>query len=112
MPIVRIYGVPPKTRVKTLEALIGRIQEATSNIEKMEVTKEQVTVFFPVDRVEKGLGEEIVAYIDFFNRKKRKKELATAVGELLAKVFPRTGFIEVLPLGYNSKKEGYWSIRR
>jgi hypothetical protein len=46
-----------------LEVLVGRLQEATSH-HIPDLARAQVSVFFPMDLLQKGIGEEIIIFVD------------------------------------------------
>ena len=64
MPVIFVHGTPANVAGHTLEKVLEGLQRAVASIEELKITKDQVTVFFPPDRVEKGLGEELIVMIE------------------------------------------------
>lgn len=60
MPVIDVKGIPVKYSQTKLERLCCEIIKSTTNIEELEINADAVSVFFPADRMRKGLGEEIV----------------------------------------------------
>jgi hypothetical protein len=76
-----------------LKKLCETIIAAVESIPELGLAgKDAVTVLFPSDRMEWGLGEEIVAEVAIFNKPERTEEvrvkLAEKIGTLLHDSFP------------------------
>jgi phenylpyruvate tautomerase PptA (4-oxalocrotonate tautomerase family) len=94
MPIVKVYGVPPTTPQETLKDLAEKLVEAVVSIPELNLKSNEVSVFFPSDLMEWGLGEEIIAFVDgIFITPERtdavRKTLAQRIGFALWRAFPR-----------------------
>ena len=67
MPILIVHGVPKNTEKKKLEELIADCQCIISGISELRISGKQVSVFFPPDLVQQGLGEEIIVPMRLLN---------------------------------------------
>ena len=64
MPIIFVYGTPASVAGHVLERLLESLQHATAGVTELQLKPEEVTVLFPPDRVDKGLGEEIIIMVE------------------------------------------------
>jgi hypothetical protein len=78
MPILFIYGVPAKTNNEKLLKLIDDCQCIVSGIPELNISGGQVSVFFPLDLVQEGLGEEIIVFIRGLYQKPERTETVIA----------------------------------
>ena len=70
MPLLLVYGVPDG--VDGLPALTAILCSSVMQFPDFELTPDQVSVFYPVDRMQEGLGEELILIVDgFFKKPKR-----------------------------------------
>jgi len=100
MPTIKVFGVPPGT--PELRKLVGNIRQAVTKVPGLEIPVGEVTVFFPCDRLENGLGEELIAEVSgLFDKPERtsavKKHLTVGVlNELaaFAESIPQCRFVE------------------
>lgn len=93
MPVLFVYGLPSSMNQEQLQALCYELRESVAGIKELENTKDQVSVFFPTDRMESGLGEEIIIFVDgLFAKKKRtnkvRERLAVVVVETTRRFLP------------------------
>ncbi len=107
MPIVRVYGVPESTKKKHLAELVGAIQDQIAEVKKLEVYRDQVSVFFPRDLFQAGLGEEICVFIAIYGKPERTDEIlyqmADRVQRKINKDFFPSSLVEVIPQVVNSE---------
>lgn len=74
MPVVIVYGIPEGT--PGLEKLIEGIKHEVRSIKELEIDESQVSVFFPSDLVQTGLGEEIIIFVKgLFEKPERTPEV-------------------------------------
>lgn len=105
MPRIFVFGMPGSVPQNELVGLIKRIQNAVAALPVFEIPAEEVTVFFPCDRVDEGLGEELVCEIKGLYRKNKMAPstfvLRETVGAQLQKFaenhLPQCREVEVLP---------------
>ena len=88
MPIIIVYGFPKTARESEMEALIHKLQNAAASVYELRLSPGQVSVFFPVDLVQSGLGEELIATVEgLLARPERtervRQELAEEITEIL-----------------------------
>ena len=115
MPVLKVYGIPSSISQGRLEILIGQLQSVTGSA--LNLPQSEVTVFFPADLCQQGLGEELVCFIDgLFEKPDRTSEvrrrLAQAIWEALANfvVFnflSKCGKVEVIPTRFDQNKDGF-----
>lgn len=86
MPVLTVLGIPTDLRnTDELKHLaLVRLPEAASSVPEMKITPDLVTVYVPGDLIDKGLGDEIIVFIEgLFMREERTPEarqgLANAV---------------------------------
>ncbi len=115
MCLLEIKGMPAVDE-GILEQLIGDLQEGVASIRELNLLPSQVTVTMPVDRVQKGLGEELICLVfGLFDKPERtfdvRVRLAKHIYFILARfargVLPQCGKVEVFPSRFNPDKEGY-----
>jgi hypothetical protein len=83
MPTLIVYGTPQETPEFLLESMINDLQFMVAGTEGTGTDPGKVFVFFPPDRIHKGLGEEIIVFIT---------GLPTGISnEILQKVAGRVG---------------------
>ncbi|MEO6077343.1 MAG: hypothetical protein ABIP54_00980 [Candidatus Andersenbacteria bacterium] len=77
MPILNLLGTPEG--VDGLRVLATKLQQSVEAFPDFELTRQQVSVFYPVDRMQEGLGEELILMIDgFFSKPARTPQLRDA----------------------------------
>jgi len=113
MPIIKVWCLPKNIPEERLQILCKAIITTVENIAELSLTgKNAITVLFPSDRMEWGLGDEIVAEVAIFNKPERTEEvrakLAEKIGRLLHGHFP-SAKIEcfIHPL---ERTSGFWRI--
>jgi len=116
MPILQVFGLPKNQTEKELYGLYNEIVFAAHEVKELGLTKTDFTVFFPADRMEYGLGEEVICFVrGLFTKPERTDEvrncLAEAVGKVLRKHFPTALLVECIVESFNPA-EGFWSSLR
>lgn len=123
MPIVKIYGVPPATstrQTRTLKVCCDSLRAGIADVEELHIVPEQVSVFFPADLLEDGLGEEIIVeVIGLFLKPERTPEIRQQIAVIVANriktvLGPYTKnlkMIEVLVYSFNQQVDGYNMVR-
>lgn len=99
MPVLFVYGVPESVKEDELSRICEDLRVIVTSVKALGVTKDQVSVFFPPDRLKEGLGEEIIVFLKgLFNLPERTKEvrkvLAKVVVATIRSNFPNTKLIE------------------
>lgn len=64
MPVLLIYGMPdvPSVGEVALNALTTALQDTVSTV--LGISSRQVSVFYPANRMQQGLGERIVCFVE------------------------------------------------
>jgi len=113
MPIIKVWCLPKNITEERLKILCKSIITTVEGIAELGLAgKDAITVLFPSDRMEWGLGDEIVAEVAIFNKPERTDEvrarLAKTIGTLLHGNFP-SAKIEcfIHPL---ERSSGFWKI--
>jgi hypothetical protein len=91
MPIIFVHGIPSylselaeSCADTTLEDLCDRIRTQAAAIPELGITKEQVTVFFTSDLLQKGLGEEIIIFVrGLFEKPERTQEVRDRLAQAM-----------------------------
>lgn len=116
MPILTVKGMP--TQTPQLELLLFRLADAAAGIKELALTRNQVSVFFPLDMVREGIGEELIAFVDGLFKKPERtpevlKRLAESIRDVLAdfaqRHVPQCRLIEVLVHSFDPTVEGFAS---
>lgn len=123
--IITVCGLPHMAERKLVD-LYERILCGILDVEKLHLTKEDITVFFPSDKMEYGLGIEIIVFVDgLFEKPKITEEVRNRLAEKIGievkqfflinahekppiKVPP---LIEVFIRSFNPKM-GFWASER
>lgn len=112
MPHLRLYGIPLEATQDELEALTDALQEVLANMSALGITKENVFIFYPADRMTKGLGEEVICDAVLFDTPERtpevRKEFAEKITETIQRFFPEAiakcmAFTFDRSLGYSTR---------
>lgn len=113
MPIIKVWCLPKNMKEERLKILCDAIITTVESITELGLAgKDAITVLFHSDRMEYGLGEEIIAEVAIFNKPERTDEvrakLAEKIGTLLHGNFP-SAKIEcfIHPL---ERSSGFWKI--
>jgi hypothetical protein len=86
MPIIMVLGTPNEMDQRQLERLCLALRDATALITELNLTHDQVSVFFPPDRLTKGLGEEIIInVVGLFDKPERTPDVRKRLAEMLVK---------------------------
>ena len=78
MPVITIHGIPTKYGEQNEQKLIEiekELREQVASVPKLELKPEYVTVYFVPDLLPKGLGEEIILFIDLYRKQERTPEV-------------------------------------
>lgn len=113
MPIIKVWCLPKDIPEERLQILCQAIITTVESIPELGlVGKDAITILFPSDRMEWGLGEEIIAEITTLSRPTWtddvRMKLAEKISELLHGEFPGAKiecFIYIL-----ERSSGFWKI--
>ncbi len=104
-----------------LEGLIGQIQSEIASIPELELEASQVSVFFPRDLVQLGLGEEVIVSIQgLFEKPGRTPEIrqhlalsvASVIENFAWKYLPQCKLVEVSVNTFNPQTGGFSTAKR
>lgn len=93
MPIIKVWGLKSDLSEEQLLEIYRKIMNSVKGVKELGLEDDQISVFFPTDRMRAGLGEEVVVEISgFFYKPARTPEvlnrLAENVGQAVEKFFP------------------------
>jgi hypothetical protein len=92
MPVLIVHGLPTNTPEVDLKVLIDALQRVTSKA-FYDVAPGQVSVFFPKDICDAGLGEEIIVFVQGLYEKPERSDdillkLAISIAQEVKVRFP------------------------
>jgi hypothetical protein len=99
MPVLIVYGVSEEMADKLEEYADTLINTVAHSVKELNLKSTDVSCFFPKDLMSKGLGEEIIVFVDgLFSKPERTKEvrdkLAQAVVQTTHHYFMDANLIE------------------
>ncbi len=115
MPVLFIYGVP-ENKVGILEELTNDlINTVAYSVEELKLTTSDVSCFYPKDLMSKGLGEEIIIFVDCLTVKPERTEavrnkLAKAIVDAVIHYFSDANLVECFIKPFNPE-HGFSGIR-
>lgn len=112
MPVVKVWGIPADETEERLKKITIEIVFSIILIRELSLGTNDITVFFPSDRMADGLGEEVIIEITgLFSKTERNDEvrqkLAINVGECL-KGFYTTAKVECFVYTFEPS-QGFYS---
>jgi hypothetical protein len=114
MPVITVYGTPPNESEEVLKSLLKTIVNSTVSVEELGITEDDISVFFPPDRVKEGLGEEIIVFVDgLFEDPKRTQPVQNKLAREICyscRIFFRKALVEVFVRSFNPA-QGFWSSK-
>ena len=105
MIVLIVYGVPDSFPEKKLKKFWGHLCGMVQGINARKVRPGEVYAFFPRDRIQEGLGEEIIIFVNDFSENLEweewdKEKIIEASGRVAKTYFPRALVkVKVCPLG-------------
>ena len=123
MPVIKVYGVPKipwwrflerRTFQRSLADITLRLRGHVATI--LVLGDDQVSVFYPSDFLEDGLGEELVAEILLNETEERPKEIMQEITEgvvarletlISLHVLRHCRMVEAMTVGFQPKRHGY-----
>ncbi len=86
MPIIKIWGLLPRTKHEHLIALIRSINEIIVNIKPLKLGEDDISFFFPSDCFPLSLGGELVVEIcGLFKKPERTNEVKAELTKKILK---------------------------
>lgn len=115
MPIVEVYCLPTQVSQEQLNDLHREIIETVESVPELGLKdKNAVSVLFPMDRLIRGLSDEIIIIkvIGLFVTPERspavRQKLAERLGSVVAKKFSNTIKTECFVFPFDPE-DGFWS---
>ena len=113
MPVLVIYGISEQMSRKLEEFTETLINTVAYSVAELQIETSDVSVFYPKDWMPRGLGEELIIFVDgLFDKPERTEavrgRLAEAITETAYEFFPQTGLIECFIRPFD-KKQGFCS---
>lgn len=113
MPVVFVYGVSDKVGEEKIVRVYNGLCAAILSIVELGLQRDQITFFFPPDRMKTGLGGEIIIFIEgLFEKPERTKEVKVRLARIVVSraqdLFPEASLIECFVETFDPQK-GFWS---
>jgi hypothetical protein len=114
MPVLVVYGMPNGIDPYLSSDLINKLQLAASGA--LQLSANEVSVFFPLDLVQEGLGQELVCLVEgLFVKPERTAEVRQRLFDAIAdeldrfaqQHIPQCTKIEVIPSNYDQRRDGF-----
>ena len=114
MPVLNIKGLPNGINPQYLLALSCSLRGGAGRM--LNLSEEEVSVFFQADLLQDGLGEELICSVEgLFKKPERTPELRQRLFDLLsvllglwAKVhLPQCAKVEILPVPFDQEVDGF-----
>lgn len=114
MPALIIYGVP-EDKSGMLEELTNNLVNAITSVDELKLKTSDVSCFYPRDLMSKGLGEEILVFVDCLTDKPERTEavrnkLAKAIVDTVVRYFSDANLVECFIRPFNPE-QGFSGIR-
>lgn len=115
MPVILIYGFSDPMSRRLEEFTEALINTAVCSVAELKLKASDVSCFYPRDWMAKGLGEELVVFVDGLMDKPERTEevrnrLAASIVETINHFFPEVSLIECFIRPFNLK-QGFCSKR-
>ncbi len=115
MPVIIVYGISEQMSRRLEEFTDALIDTAAHSVAELKLETSDVSCFYPKDWMPKGLGEELIIFVDgLFDKPERTEELrnrlAEAITQTAHKFYPQTGLIECLVRPFDVN-QGFCSVR-
>jgi hypothetical protein len=116
MPILIVYGLPKN--VSDLDKLTNELRESVVAYPQFKLTAQQVTVFYPADCLDEGLGEEVIVFVEgLFKKPERTREVRQQWADSLRDLIilfakhhlPQCQLVEVLVRSFDPDGEAFAS---
>ncbi|MBI4119980.1 MAG: hypothetical protein HY454_00780 [Parcubacteria group bacterium] len=114
MPVIMVYGVPDDVGQDTFERYCFRLTSVLVEIRELHLTPDNVSVFFPPDRMKTGLGEEVVIFVEglFFVPERTfevKSRLARWLVGATRDLFPNIKTVECFVRTFRQEEDASYS---
>lgn len=115
MPLIIVYGISEQMSRKLEEFTETLINTVVYSVKELQLEESDVSVSYPKDWMSKGLGEELIIFVDgLFDKPERtenvRNRLAKAITQTANDFFPEAGLIECFIRPFDVK-QGFFSIR-
>ncbi len=109
MPALIIYGVPDDKSGILEELTSELINVVACSVEELKLKTSDVSCFYPKDLMAKGLGEEIIIFVECLTDKPERTEnvrnrLAHAIVETVSRFFKDANLIECFIKPFNPEQ--------
>lgn len=116
MPVLFVYGIPDEEVGLLEEFAKNLIHTVAHDVEELNLTEADVSCFFPKDKLQKRLGEEIIIFVEgLFEKPERtehvRNQLAGHIVEVTHEFFPEVNLIECFVRPFNPA-QGFKSFKK
>ena len=114
MPILTVKGIPNVVKSDHLNDLAYELASVTGMC--LAIFPEEVSVFFPSDLLQRGLGEELICVVDGlfespdrtnFGRQRLAEAIARALRKFAKDYLPKCKKVEVILYRFNQSCDGF-----
>ncbi len=111
MPIITVCGLPANLGEELLQSLDRALIASAISIKELKLTSKDITCFFQADLMRKGLGKEIIVFVDGLYEKpertpKVRSQFFGTLGSTV-KFYFSSALVEVIPRRFD--QEACWS---
>lgn len=114
MPVIKVWCLSADQTEDDLRKLHRMVVEAVVSVRELGLKDQNdMTVLFPADMMQYGLGEEIIVEIEMFEKPERspevKRRLTQNVGMAVKMLYPKAK-VESGPVKtFRPEMDGFWS---
>ncbi|MFH1405373.1 MAG: hypothetical protein ABIH21_04765 [Patescibacteria group bacterium] len=115
MPLITVLGLPHDTSQIDIVGLCVNIKKRVSQVDVLDVSEDDVEVFFPMDLLPRNHRRGFVVSVRFMKKENRSQAvqddlaqtIAQALGPFAKGHLPNCRFIEVLTDPFDKSKQGF-----
>ncbi|MFA6495276.1 MAG: hypothetical protein WC246_03220 [Candidatus Paceibacterota bacterium] len=87
MPVLIVYGIPDDRGELFLERLSNELRKGMAEVVPLRITRDDVSIFFPCNLAQSGLGGEIIVFVDgLFTKPERNGSVRAQVAQKVIQV--------------------------
>lgn len=97
MPVIVVYGVPSDTARSILRSMVTDYQITLSQIPELNISGNDVSVFFPADLILESRDEQILIFVKgLYEKPERTESVIAKIAEALGKLTKQFYFSHAL----------------
>lgn len=115
MPVIVIHGIPAYVPQPDLKRLTEVLAQKLASVKELGLRSQDVSIFFPVDRLDSGLGEELICFMhldakpdrNWPDRLSATNHLRDALAEFARHAVPTCRLVEVFDMPFDRTTQGF-----